>query len=579
MLSLDSFGIEQNISQSSLKNDYLGFYESEISNRFGNLFKILIITNEKAIETGKVFFERYPDAEIHIASYGNSNKSNFSVGSTHFHSFFDINDFCNNHTFNKFNVVIEHGNNRKSEKIKIFKNLFLSLAKGGVYFIEELHAKFIPSLVDCDGEDILDIINSISQLKIAPPSVKSKSEPFKRSVSECCGELIIKGKVAMISLEKETLLAIRTNQALAMLESGALNGEVIFKDDYSYELESKISTSVNLKKNLSRHPKKTNIPGSFLACYKNINCIPGQVAFSDNVLLPDSFRIQNHKNLSNRNLQPLVNNLFNLKSENHKYIKKNGAFLYLDSEFPCHFGHFTSEVISRLWAWELIKKESSDAKVLIGVEKGKGIPSFIIKILSYYGINESEIATFDDGIIVEKLYCATPYYIIGDNINPDIKKIWDKIGYGERNGKSGIKGKKLFISRPVNGRRNCLNHERLENIFLSNGFELYNPENHPWEDQVKTFSSARIVAGYAGSGTFNAMFANGIKKMFIIGSDSYTANNEFYICNIKGIDLVYFWGDSLMTHDKGWSPQAFISDYNFNYARDEEMLLKELRQI
>lgn len=579
MQSLDSLGIEQKISQSSLKNDYLCFYESEISKRFGDVFKILIITNENTIQTGKVFSERYKSAEIHIASYGDLSASAFNFGSVYFKSFLDVNDFCKRNDFKNFDIIIEHGNNKKSEKISIFKSLFHKLRKGGIYFIEELHAKFIPLLVDCEGDDIFDIINSISQLKIAPHSVKIKSDNFKRSIAECCGDIIIKGKVAMISLEKNTLHAIRTNKALELIENGILSGEVSFKNDYSYELESRISTTVNLKKNLSRHPKKTTVPGSFIACYRDVKCIPGQVAFIDNIILPDSFRIQNHKTLSNRNLQHIADDVFCLKSENYDYNKKNGVFLYLDSEFPCHFGHFVSEVISRLWAWDLIKKESPNAKVLLSIEKGKSLPSFIIKMLSYFGINENEIVTFDDGIIVEKLYCATPYYIIGDHINPEIKKIWDKISIGARKGKSGIKGKKLFISRPAGGRRNCLNAEKLEKIFLSRGFELYNPECHTWEDQVKTFSSAKVVAGYAGSGTFNSMFAHGIKKMFIIGSDSYTANNEFYICNIKGIDLVYFWGDSVITHGNSWSPQAFISDYNFNYDRDEDMLLNELSKI
>lgn len=114
---------------------------------------------------------------------------------------------------------------------------------------------------------------------------------------------------------------------------------------------------------------------------------------------------------------------------------------------------------------------------------------------------------------------------------------------------------------------------------LHYGFEFYSPEKHSWKDQVKTFSHANIIAGYAGSGTFNTMFAKGEKKLIVIGSDSYTAINEHYICAIKGFDLTYFLGSSLIKHDNGFSGKAFLSDYYFDYERDEQALIDTLNGI
>ncbi|MNG34989.1 hypothetical protein D3C84_1216220 [compost metagenome] len=75
------------------------------------------------------------------------------------------------------------------------------------------------------------------------------------------------------------------------------------------------------------------------------------------------------------------------------------------------------------------------------------------------------------------------------------------------------------------------------------------------------------------------MFAKGVKKLIIIGSDSYTAANEHYICAIKGFDITYFLGNSIIKHDNGFSGKAFMSDYNFDYDRDEKALIDTLKNL
>lgn len=60
MVSLDSIGIEHNLKQSSLKDDYLSLYEYEISRRYNDNFDLLIITNEKIKDVASVYSTRYP---------------------------------------------------------------------------------------------------------------------------------------------------------------------------------------------------------------------------------------------------------------------------------------------------------------------------------------------------------------------------------------------------------------------------------------------------------------------------------------------------------------------------------------
>lgn len=579
MVSLDALGIEYNLKYSSLKDDYLSVYEREISRKFNSRFKLLIITNENIDAISNTYSKKYFDAKILIMSYGNINITTAKQSNVQHLIFNDLDKLIKYAELNTFDVVIEHSSNRKSHKLKLLRKIFFRVSDGGLYFIQELHAKFIPALVDCDGPDVLDLVNEVSTLKIADNETIKKADSYAVAIAECCESIFLKGKLGLLVKDKVSLKGIRNDQAKSLIESGKLHGEIIISNNNSYEFTHSISSVINGLQVPWRNPSKFKIPESFLAKYYHVCCEVGQVVHKDGLILPDSFRMQYHKKLANRNLVSLVDDYFLLKNKNSQSHYLPGEFFYLDSEFPGHFGHFTSEIVSRLWAWDEVKKASPNAKVLIGLEKGKLLPSFAETILACYGIKKEDIQTFDNNITVDVLYAATPYYVIGNHINPSIKDVWEKIGDKTNDGTCGIVGKKLFIARPEGGGRKCLNPERLEQIFLDNGFEFYNPEKHSWKDQVKTFSEADIIAGYAGSGTFNAMFAKGIKKLFIIGSDSYTATNEHYICSIKGFDLTYFLGSSLIKQVNGFSVKAFMSDYNFDYERDEDALVDALSKL
>ena len=580
--SLDSLGVDLKLYQSSLQNDYLSLYEKKISARFTSSFRLLLITNQRANEIAKMYSTRFGDAEVIVVSYGCSQSIKLRDGNVIFYQYTSLEQMLSDSIkTGYFDVIIEHCSNKKSHKIKIFKQYYPFLNASGLYFIEELHAKFIPQLIDCEGDDILDMLGKAYNIKLANklnPDNKKTADQFLVSLADSCDSILIREKLAVIDKKVMTLRGLRSNEAIQLLSEGVISGVNIYRDDDAYLYEHKNKSIINLEKNASRHPKKFIVRESYINKFQDCICELGQIVHNNGFLLPDSFRMQHQKTLTNRHVRRLSENLF-LGNEKvaSKYLE--GKFLYLDSEFPGHFGHFTSEVVSRLWAWDKLKAHNPELKVLIGVEKGKSLPKFAETIFESFGICKEDIVTFDDCIFVNNLYTASPYYVIGDHINPAISAVWDKIAEQTKGGISGINGEKLFIARPVKGGRKCLNPEKLEDIFKESGFEFYHPENHTWLDQIKTFSRAKVIAGYAGSGTFNTMFTNSVKKMFIIGSDSYTSPNEHYICAIKNIELHYFWGDSLLQHGNHWSAKAFMSDYNFNYERDESALREALRLL
>ncbi|MCS3423628.1 capsular polysaccharide biosynthesis protein [Rahnella sp. BIGb0603] len=582
MQTLDELGLRLNLSQASNANNYLNSYEKEIETRFDGKCNIVIVSNNNnRIKLSNILLERFPDSNVLVLSYIKDAKSDTDltskkIKSINFNSFQELLTWTKN--IGLVDIIIEHCSNYKSHKTILFNELFLYLSKNGVYFIEELHAKFITQLNDCEGYDILETLFNICNLKISPPEIKNGSELFTTSLSNHIDEITIKSKLAMVSKKGTTFRGLRSEQASKAFECGALHGLNILNLSTPDILKVKTSFSGNSQKLLNRHRAEIKIPPSYINKYTMAVCFPGQVVYQNNYLLPDSFRMQHHPKLMNKNIKFLDNYFYSLPHDENPE-KLLGDYLYLDSEYPGHFGHFTSEVISRLWAWKKLKTTVPNLKVLLSMPKGKGLPSFAKSILNSFGIPDEDITLFYSSICVENLYTASSYYVIGSHVHPEMNEVWSDILKGVKGGETKIKGNKLFIARPVTGGRKCLNPNKMEETFKKSGFEFFSPENYAWEDQIRTFCQAKYIAGYSGSGLFNTMFTDHTKHLISIGSDSYTAVNEHLFCAVKNIHLDYIWADSLIKHGSSWSVKAFMSDYEFNYERDEKHLADILNKL
>ena len=69
----------------------------------------------------------------------------------------------------------------------------------------------------------------------------------------------------------------------------------------------------------------------------------------------------------------------------------------------------------------------------------------------------------------------------------------------------------IYVSRLNQSRKNpahrrLVNEEKLIAALADRGFEIFTPEEHPFEEQVKTFAAAKVVVGPGGAGMFNSIF-------------------------------------------------------------------------
>jgi capsular polysaccharide biosynthesis protein len=211
-----------------------------------------------------------------------------------------------------------------------------------------------------------------------------------------------------------------------------------------------------------------------------------------------------------------------------------GAYFHLDNEHRGYFGHALTEQVSRLWAWPQAKEQFPDLRVLVSLNRGRPLAEWEVVLLEAAGIDRRAVEVAERPVRVDRLVAATPMLSMPNYVHPRITETWDAIGatmlsLAERRARP----RRIFCSRR-HEKRPCLNRHDVEKLFSSYGFEVVFPEDHPLPEQVAMFHDAEVVAGFAGSGLFTAMFTDRPKHLVVIAPDTYGPTNEYLIASVRG---------------------------------------------
>jgi len=144
----------------------------------------------------------------------------------------------------------------------------------------------------------------------------------------------------------------------------------------------------------------------------------------------------------------------------------------------------------------------------------------------------------------------------------------------------GVPGpRRLFCSRRP-GKRTCHNAAEVEALFADHGFTVVLPEDHPLPEQVRMVRDADVVAGFAGSGMFQIAFAGGPKHVVLVGSESYTASNEYLMASVVGhrLDLVLCRPD-VPKAKRRFDNASYQSDFTFDPDREGVFLRDVLSSL
>ncbi|WP_262850207.1 glycosyltransferase family 61 protein [Mumia quercus] len=323
------------------------------------------------------------------------------------------------------------------------------------------------------------------------------------------------------------------------------------------------------------------VPIHQLRTYHRPTCRRGQIVESHGVLLPDTYRHFPATRTTNTYVDEVLPDFATPKRLGGTPVDLPGAYFYLDSEWPGHYGHLMTEQISRLWAYDRARELEPDLKVLLTLQRGRKpqeLLPFEVDILGAMGIEPRDVHVFDAPVRPERLYAATPMLSGSYYVNPAITEVWDRIGRGLlEHAEERERPRRIFCSRRPTLKRSCRNADEVERLFAEYGFEVIFPEEHSVPEQTALFRAADVVAGFAGSALFTLAFCDEPKKGIIISPEAYTARNEFFIAAARGHSLDVIWSRSEIEHpDGGWSAAAFGSGFTFDLDAEGADLRKVL---
>jgi capsular polysaccharide biosynthesis protein len=407
----------------------------------------------------------------------------------------------------------------------------------------------------------------------------------------CLASFEVRGRVVVVVPERPGRAKLREEEVDRFLTARPDVGAVVATVPAA-DLVSRCVYDDNRK---DRDPwllEEFRAPPMRLRRYDGVTCSPRQLVHTDTVILPDTFRYNQLDRLVNIYLDDYARRFADPHMLQEDRTDLPGPWFHLDSEAPGAFGHFLTEQLPRLWAFEAARKAEPDLRVLMSLTKDRNgrLAPFELAILGAYGITEDDVHVIDRPVRVERLYAATPMYSYPDRgadeggqpyVHPGVADVWRRIGdhLADLAG-DAERPRRIFCARRPGGRRTCHNGDEVEALFARHGFTVIHPEDHPMPEQLAMFRAAEVVAGYAGSAMFTLALCPRPTRVISLAPDAYTGRNEYGISSVWGHRLTTVWSTSDVSHPPGgWTREAFWAPFTFDFDREGRFLERTLAEL
>ena len=348
------------------------------------------------------------------------------------------------------------------------------------------------------------------------------------------GRVDVRPRHVVLTNRVSAMALLRDRQLLQVAEGRNDPAIQVHERQPPRRFTSRARLGASTERDRKRMPETYEVPALQVHEYLDVTCLPKQVVTKGNLVLPDTFRHPGYSWLTNRRLEPMGRRF--VRGVRRPTSRLEGPYFHLDGELRHHFGHVTTEHLSRLWAWPAAKAANPDLRALVSIGPHRDrLPEWQSALYEAAGVPRDDIVTFRKGVVVDRLIGATPMFSMPTYVHPDIAEVWDRIGATlESRATLDTPPERIFITRAPGSTRWCHETPELERIVEQLGYAVIRPELLPLPDQVRLFRRARSLAGFAGSGMFNLMFAPDPKPVLLIRSTGYTASNEYMIAAVRG---------------------------------------------
>lgn len=223
-----------------------------------------------------------------------------------------------------------------------------------------------------------------------------------------------------------------------------------------------------------------------------------------------------------------------------------------------HFGHVLVESVNRLWCLgRMTAAERARRKFVFFNTWGSLRDSLLVPLLALYDIDISNVLVIDRHTIFDELIVPSPAQRPFNGHDIYYSQTMEEL-YGELRDRYLVRHKpsaprtfeKIFLSRgrfvaARHGQRQLDEAAMVEQHFSDAGFEIIHPEKLAFEDQLLLASSAREIAGPAGSAHHIAAFASKLERQTILTHPQFfMATADASLTMMKGAEVTYYFGAS-----------------------------------
>lgn len=250
-------------------------------------------------------------------------------------------------------------------------------------------------------------------------------------------------------------------------------------------------TTINLTKKLGavvRPPKQMvyHTPPDYIYRMNDVTVAPRQILIKEGRLLPDTFRRFNGRH---NFLEKVETDMFRPKFPVEPLARVSEPCFYFDGEIVDHYGHFITEILSRLWCFKDI-----DLKNFRFITSLNNLEwSFFLRP---FNVKATAILRITHPVQVDDLFIANQGIVLGRWMSPKTFSVYNHIAKYYINDTNKTGPSRIYVSRTkLKGLRNLVNELEIEDLFKRKGFQIIYPETMSFYEQINVFSEASIVAG------------------------------------------------------------------------------------
>lgn len=239
------------------------------------------------------------------------------------------------------------------------------------------------------------------------------------------------------------------------------------------------------------------------------------------------------------------------------------------------WGHFITEVVSRLW-YALKNDKSVDAYVFIdSLDGNKQFSGNYFEFLKLLGISE-KVRIINKPTKFKKVIVPEEGLVYNDHYTQEFIDLYQFINKKGLKLYSGEKYDKVFFSKrklPISAESN-LNEKFLDNYFKKNGYIIFYPEQLSLIDTIGILQNAKYFAGIASSLLHNQLFGTSSQTTICIEKQAFY--NPYQVMVAKITDCKTIFIDACRCIFTVNTAGPFIFDYTKfldQYAKDNQMVL------